>query len=80
MVISEEKVITTKVVKIKERKIKQKYMGREIEFLVFDVCESTYSEGNVTLDMYREVWVQDDENNIDPQLEQDDGEIEIEAE
>ena len=71
-------VITTKVVKIKERIIKQKYMGREVKFLVFDVCESMYGEPNVTVNMYREVWVQDEENTIDPQLDQgDEGEIEV---
>ncbi len=72
-----QKVIATKVVKIKERVIKQKYMGREVKFLVFDICESMYGEANVTVNMYREVWVQDEENMVDPQLEQDDGEIEV---
>lgn len=70
-------MIATKVVKIKERVIKQKYMGREVKFLVFDICESMYGEANVTVNMYREVWVQDEENMVDPQLEQDDGEIEV---
>ncbi|MBI4162459.1 MAG: hypothetical protein HY513_02155 [Candidatus Aenigmarchaeota archaeon] len=82
MVISSKKVVvTTKVVKIKERVIKQRYMGKEVKFLVFDICESMYAEANVTVNMYREVWVQDEENNIDPQLDHgDEGEIEVEAE
>ncbi len=71
-------VVTTKVVKIKERTIRQKYMGKEVKFLVFDICESMYAEANVTVNMYREVWVQDEENMIDPQLEQDESdEIEV---
>ena len=79
VVISIKKVVpTTKVVKIKERIIKQKYMGKEVKFLIFDICESTYAEANVTVNMYREVWIQDEENMLDPDLDQgDEGEIEV---
>jgi len=79
MVSIEQMVIGTKLVRIKERTVKRNYMGREIKFLIFDICETIGNGPVMTHKVYREVWVQDEENYFDPNPEETEGEIEAKA-
>ena len=73
--INKQTVITTKLIRVKERVLKKMYMGQEIKFLIFDICETMGDGPIMTHKVYREVWVQDDENSFDPKLD----DVEIEA-
>ena len=79
MVSITKMVVNTKLVRVKERTIKRNYMGQEIKFLIFDICEPLGNGPVMTHKVYREVWVQDEENYMDPNPEEAEGEIEVKA-